>query len=179
MLYVAWHATKLIQWWSSCLIVLKFSLWGGCLAKQQPLSLTSRSLFHITKNPTWHCMRRAMRLLTCSNVLALSQLRKFLNDGSRKTDELGVVDVCVIWSKFHVILHGLPANCSYTLKKKNDFCFVTILSNPSIGGAILQREQGICNWLKQSKELPSNNHYRIALLGGNLLRPFLPPNPLS
>jgi hypothetical protein len=32
---------------------------------------TSFSLLHIIKNPMWHCMGRPMKLLTCTNVLAL------------------------------------------------------------------------------------------------------------
>ena len=59
----------------SSLVLLNFSLWGGCFAKQPPLSLTSLSLFHITKNPMWHCMRRFMRPLMCSNVPALMMTR--------------------------------------------------------------------------------------------------------
>jgi hypothetical protein len=33
-------------------------------------SLFALSLLHIIKNPMWHCMRRAMGLLMCTNVLA-------------------------------------------------------------------------------------------------------------
>ena len=75
----------------SSLILLNFSLWGGCFAKQPPLSLTSLSLLHITKNLTWHCMRRAMKPLTCSNVLALS-----LGIRSDQTESIG----SSVFSKF-------------------------------------------------------------------------------
>jgi hypothetical protein len=49
----------------------------GCFAREVVVSrgnnlfLSLPSLLHIIKNLMWHCMRRPMGLLTCTNVLAL------------------------------------------------------------------------------------------------------------
>jgi len=72
------------------IILLNFSVWDGCFAKQLPLSLTTLSLLHITKNFMWHCMRQPMRPLTCSNVPAL---RRWCNS-VRKSLQSVVVWIC-------------------------------------------------------------------------------------
>jgi hypothetical protein len=59
---------QLIQWLCSCLMRLLFRSWGGCFARQWPLSLSLFSLLHIIKNPMWHRMGRPMGLM-CDNVL--------------------------------------------------------------------------------------------------------------
>ena len=72
MSYIATTTHTMVE---SSLILLNFSLWGSCFARQPLLSLTLLSLHHITKNPMWHCMRRPMRRITCSNVPALRKLQ--------------------------------------------------------------------------------------------------------
>ena len=59
------------------LILLNFNLWGSCFVRQPHLSLTLFSLLHITKNHMWHCMRRPMRQMMCSNVPAHTESCKF------------------------------------------------------------------------------------------------------
>jgi hypothetical protein len=41
------------------------------ISRSNDLFLSPRSLLHIIKNFTWHCMRQPIELLTCSNLLAL------------------------------------------------------------------------------------------------------------
>jgi hypothetical protein len=54
-------------------VVVSFMRWLFCEATTS-FSLLTLSLFHIIKNPMWHCMRQPIGLLTCTNVLTLTQL---------------------------------------------------------------------------------------------------------